>query len=61
MHLGREVADLLLAPVSNASSLPNNRLLGAPPAQAAICSDPAQRFTLKKQIEEAEARLRELA
>jgi hypothetical protein len=30
-------------------------------AQEAICSDPAQRFTLKKQIEEAEAKLRELS
>jgi len=28
-------------------------------AQEAICSDPAQRFSLKKQIEEAEAKLRE--
>jgi len=28
--------------------------------QEAICSDPAQRFTLKKQIEEAEAKLAEL-
>jgi len=29
--------------------------------QEAICSDPAQRFTLRKQIQEAEAKLRELS
>ena len=71
--LAREVADLLLAPISKSTRLPANPAPGTAAAaiwrekleylrvQDAICSDPAQRFTLKKQIEEAEARLRELS
>ena len=74
--LAGEVADLLLTPISKASSIRPPRPPGAPPSpaalvwrekldylreQEAICSDPAQRFTLKKQIEEAETKLRELS
>lgn len=73
--LAGEIADLLLQPISKSSSLPTPRSSGAassPAAaiwrekleylrvQEAICSDPAQRFTLKKQIEEAETKLRGL-
>ena len=76
-HLAGEVADLLLTPISKSSSLPTPPPTGAkaPSAaaavwrekldylrvQEAVCSDPAQRFTLKKQIEEAETKLRELS
>jgi hypothetical protein len=74
--LAGEMADLLLRPISKSSSLPRPRPRGALPSpaadiwrekleylrvQEAICSDAAQRFTLKKQIEEAEAKLRELS
>jgi hypothetical protein len=72
-----EIADLLLTPISKASRLPSpgapaggsesgaaaiwREKLEFLRVQEAICSDPAQRFTLKKQIEEAEAKLRELS
>lgn len=74
--LAGEVADLLLTPITKAASLTPPRTPGAAPspaaaiwrekleylrAQEAICSDPAQKFTLRKQIEEAEGKLRELS
>lgn len=75
-ELAGEITDLLLQPISKSSRLPRPHLPGATPSpaatiwrekleflrvQEAICSDPAQRFTLKKQIEEAEAKLRDLS
>ena len=73
-ELAGEVADLLLTPITKATRLASPPQAGASPAaaiwreklgflraQEAVCSDPAQRFTLKKQIEEAQIRLRELA
>ncbi len=75
--LAGEVADLMLTPIAQASSLPTPLPSGAAPAsgaaaiwwekleylrgQEAICSDPAQKFTVRKQIEEAEAKLRALS
>ena len=73
-RLADEIADLLLAPPSNASFMPPPRP-GTPSSaasiwqekleflrqQEAICADPAQKFALKKQIEEAEAKLKVLS
>ncbi len=73
-RLADEIADLLLAPPSNASFMPPPRP-GTPSSaasiwqekleflrqQEAICADPAQKFALKKQIEEAEAKLKALS
>ena len=73
--LAGEIADLLLPRLTKSAAIPaaGHPRPSSPAArvwaekleflreQEAICSDPAQRFTLKKQIEEAEAKLRELA
>ena len=74
--LAGEIADLLLAPISKSARAPAPRQSGAGQSSAAaiwrekldylrvqeaICSDPAQKFTLQKQIEEAEAKLRGLS
>ncbi|MCP4043212.1 MAG: toll/interleukin-1 receptor domain-containing protein [Gammaproteobacteria bacterium] len=71
--LAGEIADLLLPRPSKSVEIPIKAKGPPPPAanlwaekldylrrQEAICSDPAQRFTLNKQIEEAETKLRAL-
>ena len=71
-----EIADFLLPPPSKMSAIVPPRPPGSPPSpalaiwqekldflrqQEAICADPAQKFTLKKQIEEATAKVKELS
>jgi hypothetical protein len=70
--LAAEIADLVLTPPSKSSFLPPPGATKPSAAlaiwkekleflhlQEAIISDPAQKFTIKKQIEEAEAKIRE--
>lgn len=74
--LAGEIADFLLPSPSKMSTIVPPRPPGSPPPpalaiwqekldflrqQQAICSDPAQKFTLKKQIEEATAKVKELS
>jgi hypothetical protein len=74
-ELAGEVADLPPVPIAKASRPAPPQPAGTASSgaaaiwreklellreQEAICSDPAQRFTLKKQIEEAEIKLRGL-
>lgn len=74
--LAGEIADFLLPPPSKMSAIVPPRAPGSPPSaalaiwqekldflrqQEAVCSDPAQKFTLKKQIQEAAAKVKELA
>lgn len=74
--LAGEIADFLLPSPSKMSTIVSPRPPGSPPPpalaiwqekldflrqQEAICSDPAQKFTLKKQIEEAAAKVKELS
>lgn len=74
--LAAEVADLILTPPSKSSFMVPPPPGSSPPSaaltiwrekleflrlQEAILSDPAQKFTVRKQIEEAEAKIRELS